>query len=507
MNRIPQIMLSGLAALSLSAAPVFAQGATPPAGASDALKAAMDAVKKSDFATAKTELQKVLDASPDNADANAWFGFSLLKDAVPDPDGAVTYLEKANKLKPDTPTTLTNLGNALLLKKTRTADDSRRAREVFEQVTKLTPSNAEAWFNLGYSSGRIADTAGSVSAYRKAVEIDPKFVRAQINLGLALQKLGKLEDAATALRAGAAESPSDSGTWASLGALELKLGNRQEAIDALLTALKIDSANYTALVNLAKAQTDANKTADAAISWGKVADLAEAGTVPAGVVASDPSARFNQAFLLAKTGRINDAIANYEKALVVKPRYFDALINVGVLYFKQAKWDDAIKRFSTAAEVDPNAGLAWANLGAACKKKNDVTGAISAWRKAVAIDPKDFATRGFLANSLMDKGDLRGAIAVFTEMAALQPTKAEPLVAAGNAYQKLENLDMAFKMFQRATQRNPRSAAAWNNLGVVFERRGQISEAIASFKKSLAADPTFGPAKQNLNRYPAAQRG
>jgi Flp pilus assembly protein TadD len=306
--------------------------------------------------------------------------------------------------------------------------------------------------------------------------------------------------------------PQEAGAWTLLGTLELQRGDIPLAISVLETAHKLDPDNEAALSNLGLAYARAERFEDAAAAYGSAADAAEKRNKQAGV-----TSRYNQGVLLVKAGKLDEAVAAYDRVLTVAPNHYDTLVNAGFTLSRQGKADAAISRFTAATAVKPDATLAWTNLAAAYEQKKDLVNAAAAWRKAATLAPKDYTYREYLATDLQRLGQYEALIGVYKEMAALRPTSAEPYNQIGLAYvaqaaslsqpaQRQAKLQRALDAFREAATRDPRSAAAYNNQGVVYERMGESERALAAYRQALRVDPNFADAKTNLARYAAKPR-
>ena len=79
-------------------------------------------------------------------------------------------------------------------------------------------------------------------------------------------------------------------------------------------------------------------------------------------------ARLNLAYSYERAERIEDAIAAYREATNLQPRNFFAHNNLGVLYDKKGLHDAAIREFELAVAIEPDNAMALKNLETA--KKN-----------------------------------------------------------------------------------------------------------------------------------------
>ena len=109
----------------------------------------------------------------------------------------------------------------------------------------------------------------------------------------------------------------------------------------------------------------------------------------------DPSyvaAHFNLAYAYERAQRLDEAIAQYKKALQLDPNNVFGLNNLGVLYTSKAQYDEAIKVLEQAARIEPSNTTVSKNLENARKNKSilqEREARIAEARKEVAARPQD----------------------------------------------------------------------------------------------------------------------
>lgn len=74
------------------------------------------------------------------------------------------------------------------------------------------------------------------------------------------------------------------------------------------------------------------------------------------------SARLNLAYTYDRQGRIEEAMAEYRKAIELEPGNLHAHNNLGVLYDKKGFYDEAIAEFEKALQIDPSDANVLENL-------------------------------------------------------------------------------------------------------------------------------------------------
>ncbi len=95
------------------------------------------------------------------------------------------------------------------------------------------------------------------------------------------------------------------------------------------------------------------------------------------------------ALTYSKAGKVDTAIAEYEKALELEEGYSRAEIhnNLGSLYGNQRLWNLATQEFKTAIEINPRFYKAYNNLGTIYMVKGDMDEAARKFKEALYIYP------------------------------------------------------------------------------------------------------------------------
>lgn len=135
----------------------------------------------------------------------------------------------------------------------------------------------------------------------------------------------------------------------------------------------------------------------------------------------DARSHYNLANVLARRGKVEEAIEHYGAAIAASPAMAPAHYNLGTLYLSLGRHDEAVKALEAAIAAKAPNPRARTNLGHALEARGDRDSAIAAYRKALEEDGSFFPARASLGRALAAKGDHRGAVEQFEKAAALRP--------------------------------------------------------------------------------------
>lgn len=78
--------------------------------------------------------------------------------------------------------------------------DREGAKQVFRKLLDVAPDDSNAWFNLGYIHDQCDEVEAAEQAFRRSVELNPDQDRAWYGLALVLIRQDRLHDAIAPLR-------------------------------------------------------------------------------------------------------------------------------------------------------------------------------------------------------------------------------------------------------------------------------------------------------------------
>jgi tetratricopeptide (TPR) repeat protein len=204
-----------------------------------------------------------------------------------------------------------------------------------------------------------------------------------------------------------------------------------------------------------------------------------------------------QAIAAYGRGQLGEADRLARTIISIKPDHFDALHLVAFIDMQQGRLDEALAGYDRALAVRPDDPHALYNRGVTLHLLRRFEAALASYDRALAVQP-DYAEA--LSNrgvTLYELQQFEAALASYDRALALRPDFAEVLSNRGNALQALKRLDAALASYDRALAVRPDYAEALSNRGVTLHRLQRFEEALASYDRALAVRPDYAEALSN----------
>lgn len=240
----------------------------------------------------------------------------------------------------------------------------------------------------------------------------------------------------------------------------------------------------------------------------------------------------NNALLLHRTGRLDEAEAAYAKALADKPddpdlrHGFGVLLSqrgelaramdlirgaielrpaaaayynsLGILLQQQDRLPEAERQFRTAISLQPAFAAAQVNLGNALRLMGRIDEGLAAYQAALAIRPDHAGTMVQLGIALLEAGRIGEAIPWLEKGLSLEPRLAAARTAYADALERVGDYVKAEGQYRILTAWQPARAELWCNLGRTLLAQGRRAEAVASLEEGLRQSPDLAELHYNL---------
>ena len=184
----------------------------------------------------------------------------------------------------------------------------------------------------------------------------------------------------------------------------------------------------------------------------------------------------SEAFKYHQEGNLKEAKNIYEQILEHKPKHFDALQLLGILYGQINEKDKAIKLLELALQIKPDDAATLNNYGVILTEVNRTNDSYEALDKATNIKPDYAEAYSNKGNTLKLLGKYDDAVKAYSKAIQLKPNYAEAYNNRGVIYKELNQTDLALKDLKKAISLKPDYPEANSTLGVTLLLTGDFSK-------------------------------
>jgi Flp pilus assembly protein TadD len=136
-------------------------------------------------------------------------------------------------------------------------------------------------------------------------------------------------------------------------------------------------------------------------------------------------AHYHLANVLMKKGRLDDAIAQFQKVIQIQPSYAQAQNNLGIALADEGNFSEAMTAYQAALQARPDFVEAYNNLGILLATTGKPDEALNQFEEALRIDPNYIKTHVNLARLLDQLGRREEAMAHLNEALRLKANHAD----------------------------------------------------------------------------------
>jgi tetratricopeptide (TPR) repeat protein len=313
--------------------------------------------------------------------------------------------------------------------------------------------------------GRVQE---AVVKYQAILEANPKNNKARTQLGTAYALMfNTKEEGESQLTLATEADPSNAKAWTFLGLVRFDL------------ALRRDDTDYT--------------TAKEALKKG---------------LELDPNNALAHAFqgqIYAAEGRMDEALAEANKAVDMAPDDVYALSSLGYVHFMRDEWDQAAAQYQKAVGVQPNWAWLQLLLAESLQYTESYPEALAAAETSLKLG-QGYEARGYrrMGHIYWEKGDTAQAEVAFQKSLQLDKTDDFAQWGLGGVWYEKGDYQNALSHLRAAATLSPNNAGYQAWLGVCYEALEMYPEARAALEKAVRLDPDRTDAKDALDRLAAA---
>lgn len=205
----------------------------------------------------------------------------------------------------------------------------------------------------------------------------------------------------------------------------------------------------------------------------------------------------NRATALKDLGRCDEALAACERALELMPDYVEPLYNKANVLLELGHMAEANQAYARTLELRPQFAEAWNNKSVALRYLGRLEEALKASDAALVVRPDHVDAHNNRGNALKELGRFTEALAAWDRVLELAPDHAEAHGNRSAALKELGRVQEALSACERALALNPNFAEAHNSRGVILKDLGRLRQALEACERAVALKPHYAEAHGN----------
>ena len=199
-----------------------------------------------------------------------------------------------------------------------------------------------------------------------------------------------------------------------------------------------------------------------------------------------------------ENGLLPEARAEYEKALVIEPDYYEALNNLSEVCLRESDAERAKALLQKAVENDSTRSLAYLNLAKIHLSENRPDSAIENLRHAIAIDDENADTIFAMGRIHFQQRHYKAAFNCFKRVAAIDPRYPGLRYYVGITLAHVGEYEKAAEHLKHAAHAAKTNHHIFNALGTIYYRKGMSFEAAKYFRRAVSVKPDNPVSHVNL---------
>lgn len=355
------------------------------------------------------------------------------------------------------------------------------ARKHFTSVVRLAPPAYYSRYFLGRISLLDNKAADAIQWLEPILHDKQNVFDTPAQIASAYAAAGLKAKAVGALQMALASSPWDAALYYRLGRLYTELGRKELAADAFENSRRLRSASredVETLMKVAQLASDGRST-DAIATGAQIRNRERA----------DPNALVALGVIYGNRDLQSEALAAFETAARLDPRFFQAQYNRGLALLKLNRSAEAIEPLDAALKILPQSMDASRAYGIAAVMNQRYQQAVGPLERVWAGNRADARLGALLATAYLRSGNATKTERLLAGEEFRNPTDPTPLLLRIEALNALENPNGALAVSQEARAKFPTVAQCHLALAQQLARLGRYSEAGPVFAEALRLAP------------------
>lgn len=214
----------------------------------------------------------------------------------------------------------------------------------------------------------------------------------------------------------------------------------------------------------------------------------------------DPLVYLQRGLVFEESGRLVEAMNDYNKAIELKPSFYQAFNNRGLVYEKMGLPNDALMDYNTAISLSSTFYQAYNNRGLVFERMGQYDNAIKDYNSAIALNPSDYEAYDNAGVLYGNSGRVDQAIQCLTCAINANENYDNAYDNRGLLYFSLGQYERSLHDFNRAIKLNSSFKEAYLNRAKLYFKIGEKSLAIQDFQTACSLGSTVACASIGQRR-------
>jgi predicted Zn finger-like uncharacterized protein len=359
---------------------------------------------------------------------------------------------------------------------------TEEARALLTKLNEQHPKQPEIVHWTGRVQQNLGFNQAALDAYRAAIELAParpESLKSYLALAKLESELGELALATKALDEAQAKLPPSAPLSKAFGEIAQSQGRFGEALERFQSALRIDPADTHARFLAAVTLTRLGRFDDALAAFVRVSETDK----------DFPGLALERGRLYEESGRIAEALKEYEAALARAPEDQELMVRVGCARVVAGRGADADKLLQQVLKERPRSAEVYHCLGRSALQQSNPGDALRLLERAVALDAGQATYHLYVAWVANELGRTNAAEDAIEKALELDKGLADAYWQRGVIRRKQGATKDAVRDLRRALELKPGRAEAQAELALAYTDLGMRYEALQAWERALAAQP------------------
>jgi tetratricopeptide (TPR) repeat protein len=358
--------------------------------------------------------------------------------------------------------------------------DPAAAITEIEEALKVDPNSSRAFVNLGAVRMQSGEAKEAEAAFRKAIELEPASIDAKLAYANFLWAAERATEAEAVIKEALAKAPQHLLANRMLGVLYVATRRTNEAEQPLKVVADV-SKTPAAVFQLADYYIGVNRPKDAATLLTPLSSSTE--------TFADAESRL--AVIDYSEGRVVEAHKRLDGVLARIPKHAPVLVTKTRWLTKENKLDEALERGRAATAADPQSAAAHFALAVVHDRRREVADAVKSYNEVLRLNPRATAAQVELSRLSLTYGDKREAVRYAEGARQADPANVEARVALVRSLTAAGNLARAEAEVAELLKAAPNAAVVHVLNGTLLASRKNAPAARISFEHALELSPGF----------------